>query len=206
MAKVKIENDLVIGNVEDKANLKNPIGARLVENFDKTLFELIESVAPKSIHEVGCGEGRLTLKLANQYGCRVRGTEISESLVSALKTHENEFLSFEAKNIYELEKSVDHADLVVCCEVMEHLDDPSRALEVLRSLGARKYILSVPCEPMWRVLNMLRFKYIRDLGNTPGHLQHWSSKGFAQLLTSKGFKVERIEKPLPWTMVVVSLI
>lgn len=203
MAKVKIENDLVIGNVEDKANLKNPIGARLVENFDKTLFELIESVQPKSIHEVGCGEGRLTLKLANLYGCNVRGTEISESLVSALKTHETDRLKFEAKSIYELEEPKDHADLVVCCEVMEHLDDPSRALEVLRSLGARKYIFSVPREPIWRALNMLRLKYLRDFGNTPGHLQHWSSNGFAKFLTSKGFEVERVERPLPWTMVVV---
>jgi len=203
MAKVKIENDLVVGNVEDKANIKNPIGAKLVENFDKTLFELIESVQPKSIHEVGCGEGRLALKLAATFKCPVRGTEISESIVAELKPQESELLKFEAKNIYDLEKTVDHADTVVCCEVMEHLDNPSRALEILRSLEARKYILSVPCEPIWRVLNMVRLKYIRDLGNTPGHLQHWSSRGFTHLLASKGFKIERVEKPLPWTMVIV---
>ena len=56
-----------------------------------------------------------------------------------------------------------------------------------------------PREPLWRVLNLIRGRYPRDLGNTPGHLQHWSTPAFLALLQEH---VEVIElcTPLPWTM------
>jgi hypothetical protein len=30
----------------------------------------------------------------------------------------------------------------------------------------------VPREPIWRIGNMARGRYLGDLGNTPGHIQH----------------------------------
>lgn len=202
MANLKIENEVVVGNVEDKANLKNPIGVRLVEHFDATFFRLLDQVKPESIHEVGCGEGRLVLEMHRRKSVYLRGTDISEVLIPDLKSKKIKNTSFETKSIYDLEPTVDHADVIVCCEVLEHLDDPVKALRVLHSLGARKYILSVPREPIWRILNMARLKYLPDFGNTPGHFQNWSSKGFVKLLETNGFRVETIKKPLPWTMVV----
>ena len=41
--------------------------------------------------------------------------------------------------------------------------------------------------------------YIKDLGNTPGHLNHWSRKAFVALLSQHG-TVEEIRSPFPWTM------
>ena len=60
-------------------------------------------------------------------------------------------------------------------------------------------IISVPREPIWRFLNLLRGKYIKDLGNTPGHLQHWSSDKFVDLV-SNYFEIIEVKKPFPWTM------
>ena len=48
-------------------------------------------------------------------------------------------------------------------------------------------------------LNLARGKYIKDLGNTPGHLQHWSKKSFITLV-EKYFTVIEVKSPLPWTM------
>jgi len=57
----------------------------------------------------------------------------------------------------------------------------------------------VPREPIWRILNIARGKYIGDLGNTPGHVNHWSRRGFIDLL-SRRFDVVEVRSPLPWTM------
>jgi hypothetical protein len=57
----------------------------------------------------------------------------------------------------------------------------------------------VPREPLWRVLNLARGKYLADLGNTPGHVNHWSRGGFLDLL-SRRFEIVEARTPLPWTM------
>jgi 2-polyprenyl-3-methyl-5-hydroxy-6-metoxy-1,4-benzoquinol methylase len=89
--------------------------------------------------------------------------------------------------------------MVVCCEVLEHLDDPERALRALALLNTEYYVFSVPREPIWRVLNFMRGKYLGQLGNTPGHLQHWSATSFQKLI-SRYFDIDERRFPLPWTM------
>lgn len=64
-----------------------------------------------------------------------------------------------------------------------------------------RFILSVPNEPIWRIMNMVRGKYIRDFGNTPGHIQHFSMKAFKQMIEGCGLYVVKKSKPLPWLMV-----
>jgi hypothetical protein len=70
---------------------------------------------------------------------------------------------------------------------------------VLRSIAGSHLVLSVPNEPVWRVLNMVRGKYWTDWGNTPGHIQHWSREGFIRFV-SIYFQVTEIRTPLPWIM------
>ena len=48
--------------------------------------------------------------------------------------------------------------------------------------SSRWLLVSVPREPLWRGLNLARGSYLRELGNTPGHLNHWSKRRFASLL------------------------
>ena len=64
-------------------------------------------------------------------------------------------------------------DLAAAIEVLEHV--PDRADPGRDGPGDRRHLLvSVPDEPLWRILNVARGAYIRDLGNTPGHVNHWS--------------------------------
>jgi hypothetical protein len=65
-------------------------------------------------------------------------------------------------------------------------------------------LVSVPREPLWRMLNVARGAYVRDLGNTPGHLNHWSKRSFTKLLSRYGEVAER-RSPFPWTMLLVRL-
>ena len=66
----------------------------------------------------------------------------------------------------------------------------------------RHLLVSVPREPLWRMLNMARGAYWPALGNTPGHLNHWSRSSFVKLLSRHGEVVE-VRSPFPWTMVLV---
>src|SRR3546814_15329572 len=70
---------------------------------------------------------------------------------------------------------------------------------LFRSILEKYLIISVPREPIWCALNIMRGKYLRSFGNTPGHIQHWSQKGFVRLI-SKYFDIVEIKKPFPWTM------
>lgn len=202
----KTQDGIVIGNVEDKENLRNPVARRLVRGFDRALDELIAAGAPSSIHEVGCGEGRLTRRLAERFPeVPIRATDFARDLIRTAREETAkggpENVRYEVRSIYDLDPGEDAADLVVCCEVLEHVEEPGRAVEALRRLGARSYVLSVPREPLWRVLNLCRGKYLSDLGNTPGHLNHWSQRGFRRFLAGHGFRPRKVRAPLPWTMV-----
>jgi len=101
--------------------------------------------------------------------------------------------------VQELDPAQDAAELIVCCEVLEHLGDPDAALSVVASLAAPWAIVSVPREPLWRALNIARLKYVGALGNTPGHLNHWSRQSFLDFL-GKRLEVVDARAPLPWTM------
>ena len=70
---------------------------------------------------------------------------------------------------------------------------------------AQRWLLaSVPREPLWRALNVARGAYVSRLGNTPGHLNHWSRRAFIRLLSAHGEIVE-VRSPFPWTMLLVRL-
>ena len=191
---------LPIGNFENKYEARNPIARRLVNGFLTAFDDLIALTQPGSIHEVGCGEGMLTQRLAKTSADKIKGSDIDEAVFSASRASlAGERFSFQEKSIYDLTPASDSADLVVCCEVLEHLEDPKAGLESLWHLDAQHYVFSVPREPVWRFMNLCRGKYVSDLGNTPGHLQHWSGRGFYRFLSQR-FEIVEMRSPLPWTM------
>ncbi|MGD8977196.1 MAG: class I SAM-dependent methyltransferase [Gammaproteobacteria bacterium] len=193
------EHGIPVGNVYDKYHTRNPIARYLVGNFLSNVLELVRQTGARDIHEVGCGEGHLSQRIAGLQVDRVRGSDMSEQMIALARTeNQRANVSFEVKDVYRLDET-DAAELIVCCEVLEHLDDPRRALERLAALAGKYCILSVPREPMWRCLNMLRGKYIGDLGNTPGHIQHWSRAGFRSLI-GEYFDLVEVRSPVPWTI------
>jgi SAM-dependent methyltransferase len=198
-----VSNDTaeVGGNVYDKYGTSNPIARRLMAGFMGELDELVDRTGARDAHEVGCGEGELAIRLAGR-GLRVRGTDAFPQVLEEARARAGAAgveIGFEATPVEELVPERHAAELIVCCEVLEHLQDPERALEALAGLARPWLIASVPREPLWRGLNLARLSYVRDLGNTPGHLNHWSRGEFVRFLTSR-FEVVEVRKPTPWTM------
>ena len=189
------------GNVYDKYASQNPVERRLVAGFMRSFDELVALTGAREAHEVGCGEGEMSARMARA-GLSVRGTDaFPQTIAEARRRAEIDGLEIDyaATAVQLLDPAEHRAELVVCCEVLEHLTDPDGALDVLAALADPWLIASVPREPLWRALNMARGAYLRDLGNTPGHVGHWSKRGFLSLLRTR-FDVVEVRSPLPWTM------
>ncbi len=197
-----VDQGITVGNAYDKYGSGNVIVRRMMAGFESALSELVDQASPREIHEVGCGEGYWVLRW-NEVGIAARGCDVSNLVIDY--AYENAVARnlpkslFTVRSIYDLEAGRDSADLVVCCEVLEHLEDPEAGLKALQRVVGRHLIASVPKEPLWRFLNLARGKYVTDLGNTPGHLQHWSRMGFIRLV-EKYFEIIEVRAPLPWTM------
>jgi 2-polyprenyl-3-methyl-5-hydroxy-6-metoxy-1,4-benzoquinol methylase len=187
--------------VYDKYGTSNPVARRLMSGFLRSLDELVERTGAKEAHEVGCGEAELAIRLARR-GLRTRGTDAFPQVLEEARSRARRSgveIDFEATPVEALDPARDGAELIVCCEVLEHLSDPEHALEVLARLARPWLIASVPREPLWRILNLARLSYVGDLGNTPGHLNHWSRHEFVRFLESR-FEVVEVRSPMPWTM------
>jgi 2-polyprenyl-3-methyl-5-hydroxy-6-metoxy-1,4-benzoquinol methylase len=195
-------DEVVAGNVYPKYTTRNPLARLLVANFQANLRSLVQRSGAREVHEVGCGEGFLARLLALD-GYEVRGSDLSPATIAEARRRSAGItppIVFQVADLYWLDPERDAAELIVCCEVLEHLPHAARALDVLGQLARPHLIASVPKEPLWRVLNVVRGRYWSQLGNTPGHLQHWSGSAFTALLAER-FEVVEVRTPPPWTMV-----
>ena len=197
---------IVTGNTYDKYGSANPLVRRMMTGFERDLDELLALADPGSLLDVGCGEGVLVERWARRLeGRRVVGIDLEEESIQA---------GWAQRRAPNLEYRVMHAEnlpfganefaLASAIEVLEHVPDPEHTLAEMARCAERHLLVSVPREPLWRALNMARGAYWRDLGNTPGHLNHWSKRSFTALLARHG-TVAEVRSPFPWTMLLVRL-
>ena len=197
----------VTGNTYDKYGSTNPVVRRLMARFESTLDELFTQADPQSLLDVGCGEGVLTHQWARRLGDerRVVGIDLDDPALHAewaKRTAPNlEYRVMKAENLPFADGEFDAATAI---EVLEHVPDAEHTVAEMARVAKRWLLVSVPREPLWRGLNMARGAYWKDLGNTPGHVNHWSKRSFVALLSRHG-EVVQARSPFPWTMLLVRL-
>ena len=196
----------VTGTTYDKYGSTNPVVRRLMANFERTLGELFTQAAPRTVLDVGCGEGILTHKWAQHVEGRVVGLDLEDPAIqSEWETRRAPNLEYRIMKAENLPFGDGEFDLAAAIEVLEHVPDPEHTLaEMARTARGGHLLVSVPREPLWRALNMARGAYLKDLGNTPGHVNHWSKRSFVELLSRHGEVVEA-RAPFPWTMLLVDV-
>jgi 2-polyprenyl-3-methyl-5-hydroxy-6-metoxy-1,4-benzoquinol methylase len=197
---------IVTGNTYDKYGSTNPLVRRMMEGFERDLDQLLGLADPRSLLDVGCGEGvlvqRWALRLSER---RCVGIDLEErSIQAGWDEHRAPNLEYIVMRAENLPFAADEFDTACAIEVLEHVPDPEHTLAEMARCAERHLLVSVPREPLWRMLNMARGAYWGALGNTPGHLNHWSRRGFVALLSRYG-KVVELRSPFPWTMLLVRL-
>jgi 2-polyprenyl-3-methyl-5-hydroxy-6-metoxy-1,4-benzoquinol methylase len=201
------DGGIVTGNTYDKYGSSNPLVRRLMSGFERSLDELLDRAAPRSLLDVGCGEGVLVHRWAQRLGGggRLVGIDLEEDSIQAgWAQHQAPNLEYRVMQAENLPFADAEFDLASAIEVLEHLPDPEHTLDEMARCAGRHLLVSVPREPRWRMLNMARGAYWSALGNTPGHLNHWSRRSFVELLSRHGEVVE-VRSPFPWTMLLVRL-
>jgi 2-polyprenyl-3-methyl-5-hydroxy-6-metoxy-1,4-benzoquinol methylase len=200
---------VVIGNHTHKYTARNPairlLTERWVANLDRVFGQVSRDRAGSPVRralEVGCGEGVIAARMHRRWG-EVVALDLPDAGLRAdwRGVDGPRFLHASA---HELPFDDGRFDVVVAAEVLEHLPDPVRGLEEMARVGRRHLVLSVPREPIFRGCNLVAGRHVRDLGNTPGHLNHWSRGGFVRFV-SRVAQVRDVTSPFPWTTVWATL-
>jgi SAM-dependent methyltransferase len=188
----------VAGNNYDKYATTNPIERRMMAGFFSALDEMLAGIDPSVIVEVGAGEGHITAHLVARFpNATVVGLDLPDSELGDEWAELDVPMFFgDVTRLPFADRSI---DLIVGLEVLEHVPSPVSALAEIARVCRGAALLSVPREPIWRIGNMARGRYLSQLGNTPGHVNHWSARSFEQLV-GEHLVVQRTARPLPWTM------
>lgn len=185
----------------EKHTTQNPISKFFLNNFKQLLLERVKEIHPESILDVGAGEG-FTLEMfrKNNVADKLEGIEyMDDALQLAKKLHPK--IKIKKGDIYDLPYKANSFDLVICSEVLEHLEDPKKALIELKRVAKKFLILSVPNEPLFTIQRIVRGKNMLKLGAHPEHIQHWTSGSFEKFV-SKICSVKDVQTPLPWILVI----
>ncbi|MCE5278166.1 MAG: class I SAM-dependent methyltransferase [Planctomycetaceae bacterium] len=172
----------------------------LINRFFSQMSELLQGLDVQVAAEIGCGPGFSTQQLRKSLSQKVvfDASDVEPDLVK-LAGERNPDVPVRRESIYHLSRPDHSVDILFVLEVLEHLEHPEQAMAEICRVSRRWAILSVPREPIWCMMNMGRLKYVRSLGNTPGHLNHWTARGFINFV-SLYCKVISRRTPLPWTI------
>jgi 2-polyprenyl-3-methyl-5-hydroxy-6-metoxy-1,4-benzoquinol methylase len=195
-------NQLTTDNYR-KHNPKNPLQRFLIDHFFDEFIKTIKFTQIDSVLDVGCGEGFTMNRMKKaKIGKTREGIEYFETPIAIAKEMYPD-LKIKQGDIYDLPYKANSFDLVVCTEVMEHLENPKKALRELVRVSRKYILISVPNEPWFMTSNFLRGKNWKRWGNDIEHIQHWRSGEFVKFVNIRGVKVVEKKRPFPWTVVLL---
>ena len=156
----------------------------LCHNYNKWIYEIIKPYLGKKILEVGCGVGNLTGYL--QEGRKLVAIDVSSRFVAYMKLDypnvETYNCDIVTSQVISLKKY--DFDSVVCVNVLEHIEDDSRALFNMYELTKEGgyLMLMVPAHS---------FLYgSLDLGLA--HYRRYSKKDLINKVRQAKFKIEKV--------------
>ena len=163
------------------------------ESVPKLLRDLINKLNPKSLVDFGCGDGAILFDLQRKgllKGVKnIIVVDLSKQRLERVKNYITnvETICSDVTNVKQLPDS--RLDLVICTQVIEHVEDDKRLLnEIYRVLKPSGYLYISSVVKKWYGWYFYRCngKWVLD----PTHLREYSSSTeFRDLLTDNGFKI-----------------
>lgn len=186
---------------EQKHTSSNPLRNFAIEQFFKSVIKMMPPVT--RILDAGCGEGYAARKLlaANPY-LEILGIDCSLQAITRAREICPQMSSCIA-DVTELPLLPNSVELVLSLEVLEHLPNPSAAIERFKIISNRYLMLSVPNEPVFRISRMFSGQNIMQFGDHPEHIQHWNLFTFQTFLRKQGLRILCVSSPLPFVWSIV---
>ncbi|MBP6882748.1 MAG: class I SAM-dependent methyltransferase [Candidatus Levybacteria bacterium] len=184
-----------------KHKTQSSLQRTLLDRFTTTLVQEVKTLKPTTVLDVGCGEGFTLERLRKaKVGKHLEGIDFLE-LAIKLGQKEHPQLILKKGSAYDLKYKDNSFDVVICSEVLEHLDDPEKALSEIVRVSKKYCVLSVPNEPFFMLGNLARGKNISRFGNDIEHINHWAFWQFKKFVGKK-IKVKKMLYPTPWTLII----
>lgn len=173
----------------------------LINRFNKNLIKVIKEINPVSILDAGCGEGFIIKLISDNVEgeLKICGFDLSEQ-AAGFAEQINKDANIKAASIYDIPFENNSFDLVICSEVLEHLEKPEEALKETNRVAKRDIILSVPHEPLFSLENLVTLRHLKTFGNNPEHVQRWGIGSFRKL-ARKYLGIKKSYPVLPWIVV-----
>lgn len=183
---------------------KNPIQRLVLRRFFDAVAKEIREVKADTVLDFGTGEGYFLEQLKKR-GVRFRslvGIDLREDALNRARLM-NPAYNFINVDLFEWDVEPKSFDLVIASEVLEHLNNPHQFLKRLSVLSREYLLLTVPLEPWFRLMNLLRCRDIRNFGNHPEHINHWGHSEFIKF-ASKYVSLKKSYTVFPFIIVVAA--
>ena len=165
------------------------------------LDKIYLSTNKPKILDIGCGEGRHIFGCMTQFAnARIFGIDMHlDSLMkcvegqSFFEGHNNCKNAYFQSSVYDLPFREKSFDLIICSEVMEHLDDYNKAFEIIHTLLKDDGILliSVPSYLPEKLCWLLSRQYPKTPG---GHVRIFTKSILREDFASHGFKIQSTKR------------
>ena len=169
---------------------------RVMRFFDR-VGQAIDGLDFDNALDVGCGEGVLLHCTAQRFtGKRVVGIDIDPADIAKARRNAPFADTFVA-DATALPFADRAFDLVMSCEMLEHLEEPAPALAEIARVTRKVCLLTVPDGPLWRLGNLMRLEYLGTWGRFPAHLNEWGRWRFARFVRTQ-FEIIGPVNSFPW--------
>jgi SAM-dependent methyltransferase len=148
------------------------------------MFALLQETGARSVLDAGCGEGVVYRAMRKRgFDGEWTGIDVSVDAIDYAKRESPE-ATWLVGSILDLPFPSKSFDLVLSSQVLEHLDEPQKALQEFVRCTRQWLLISVPYEPLFRWFTWLSVRF--HLGGDPGHVHHWRPREFRRLLSEVG--------------------
>lgn len=176
-----------------------------IEYKQNELYQFLEpllNVDGKSMCDVGCGEG-WNLRFYKEKGWRVTGIDISDFGILSKNPDllENFIKTNIADGLSNLEAQGNLFDLIILMNVLEHVLEPERLVEIIKKLLPKNGLLVIQVPNDYSLLQMgaLNQGFVDNSFwiQPPDHLNYFSKDSLVALLEESGFVCQDLFSNFP---------